>query len=206
MARIGEALPVFNRRPNVARWQLDNLSMVLHEHSGSQAVREVAQRSHKITRNLSRLVSSANPETVFGDTDQAFDLLLTARIGAFNEVATSISNLMNREAVRTVFVDGPVSTSVAQQFFRAPAALVLPDQSVTQVLVAALVLRPGGSSTHLQIEGRFSWAQERDEALAAVERLVRAYPEQWFPTRPLWNGPAEQHFPTEVPREAPVSS
>ncbi|HUG17317.1 MAG TPA: hypothetical protein VMM78_20090 [Thermomicrobiales bacterium] len=74
----------------------------------------------------------------------------------------------------------------------------MPGGDVTRVIVAALLLRPDGRTTHLHVAGSFAWPNQMAEALAAVESLIQAHADQWFPARALWREPGELLLSGEV--------
>ena len=82
-------------------------------------------------------------------------------------------------------------------FFRAPARLALPDGNVC-VGIATLLVRPGGRTTQLALRGPFTWPEQEDEVVRALERLIQAYAGQWMPERGLWDLPAELLLPGEI--------
>jgi hypothetical protein len=136
------------------------------------------------------------PRTQSIQASSRVDTWLTARVGAHWLLSGVLGDrLGSGQPVR--FVDDAIGLTKTT-FFRAPAQLCLPDSDVKTVGIAALVVRPGGRSTHLVVRGPYAWETHADAALGAVEDIVRVYHEQWTPFRALWSGPAEELLAGEV--------
>lgn len=198
MLRLLRSLAARVRRGSVADPLLClNLSFVLHERSASDAVRACAVSVHRTRSRLERLSRAHLSATVVGDPSMPFDVILTARLGADESLALSLATL-GAAAMRPVArIDSSDESLSEHPFFRSPAALAMP-MGRGRAVVAALVLRPDGHTTHLHVAGYFDLPSETGAAICAVEGLIQTYADQWSPRRELWAGPAEELLPGEV--------
>jgi hypothetical protein len=164
-----------------------NLSYVLHERSDSPAVRAVAREA---ARHRQRMGSAPGrlrrPVTKVGQLPSSDTLVISASIGLPHLLLAALE----RPGADLLLIDGD-GPSIPATFFRGDAELVLPATDCT-VIVAALVLRPGGSSSHLVVSDLRLWPEDRHIILDAVERLIQAFANQWHPAQPLWPVPAER--------------
>jgi hypothetical protein len=175
-----------------------NLSYVLHERSTSQAVRQCASRCRSNEKRVQRLTEPTGPSVVTGDPTLPHDHVLTAHLGAHAALSRSILAAGGTLAHEIVMIDAPGNDLRSHRFFRATAALRLPSDQPARVMVAALVLRPGGRSTQLAVAGCFDWPDEKALAICAVESLIRSYVDQWSPPRALWADSAEVLLQDEI--------
>ena len=106
-----------------------------------------------------------------------------------NEIAAKLG------VTSVVAVDVPSKTSGSLGFFRAPSRLALPVRAAEKVVVAATVIRPGGSSVDVVSSGLLPSVEASDAWLTALEHLVRTHIDQWRPPEALWDGPAEVLLP-----------
>jgi hypothetical protein len=120
---------------------------------------------------------------------------LTASVGVPAQFADAIADLTGTSP-RVIVVDRTGTTE--WPFFRAPARLLLPDESEQCIGVGVVVVRPDGRSAHLRVAGCYQWPQERDAMIRALETMVQAYADQWFPDHALWSGAAEQLLRGEI--------
>lgn len=175
-----------------------NLSFVLHERSSSQNVSDWAVKCRRASRQIRRLQTPYIFATSSGDVPDDARFVLTAHIGAHDSLARAIGTAGDVEPPRVVMIDGEGCLLEEHEFFHAPALLNVPPNETLTVLVAGLVLRPDGASTHLQIEGCFNWPGEKCQAIQAAESLVSTYGDQWLPPRMLWTEPAESLLAGEI--------
>lgn len=166
-----------------------NLSFVLHEHSASDAVTEMAHACERHARRIARLNLASLPSVPeAAATDDAVDIWLTATLGLPAATVPALS----ANGATVLFTDVHTGAATTElPFFRAPAQLSLPADTSLRVGVGALILRPGGASTRLITAGPFSWPAERAAAIRALECLIQRYADQWTPAAPLWPAPAE---------------
>lgn len=186
------------RRPNapIPHHLALNLSYVLHERSGSPAVRGAVAACQKHAAWL-----DGNHDlplaTIDGTTDFPVDAWLTATIG----LPRALGNVLRAESGSTaaiIRIDDTSSEVEMATFFRAEAALWLPVPAGATVGVASLVARPGRRDAYLITSGPFRWPDDRVAALRQVERLIQRDADQWAPTRALWAAPSEVLLAGEV--------
>jgi hypothetical protein len=120
-------------------------------------------------------------------------VMLTATVGLPLRLGRLASDLATRPHV--VIIDCPAFGGAEVEFFRAQAELTLPDAVVERLVVAAVVLRPGERTLQISSAGSFSWPAERDNALVALETVIRETASQWHAPRALWKQPAELTLP-----------
>ena len=173
-----------------------NLSYVLHERSGSAAVRDVvaACRTHAAWLDSGPVLPRA---TTDGAADFHVQAWLTATIGLHRALGDVLHAEAGYEAV-IIPIDGASSEVETATLFRAEAALWLPVPTGATIGVASLVARPGRRDTHRAVAGPFRWPDERVAALRQMERLIQRDADQWVPTRALWAAPAEVLLAGEV--------
>lgn len=166
-----------------------NLSYVLHEHSASRAVTDIAEACERHANHMAGL--DATPLPIVPEPSRAvegIELWLTVTLGL---PATTVQTL-SATGASVLFADVHAGTPTTEQTFcRAPAHLSLPSDTPLQVGIGAVILRPGATSARLITEGPFAWSTERFAAIRALERLVQSYTDQWMPRSPLWPAPAE---------------
>ena len=196
-----------------------NLSFVLHERSDSRAVCAVVERCRQhFARTMGSLEALARipltPTTAAGAPEAGIQAWLTANVGEPSRLqGLSGSGLDPRLPIICVDSDTvsvPNASTSANpglseactlrvvDFFRAPARLRLPSGWVGRVGVAAVVFRPDLLSLHAIYRGAFDWPAERTAALREVERLIQAHADQWWPSRQLWEAPAELLLEGEI--------
>lgn len=162
-----------------------NFSMVLHERSDSRPVMHAIKAAAKVP-SLSRSASHLRD----GDPGLNVDAWLVPGLGYPDRV----SSLLTSDAP-ILFIDRESDVSAVCTFFRAPARLVLPNDTCKTVGVAALIRRPGGKSLQIICRGPFAWTVERALALQTMEQLIQAHVDQWRPSARLWDHPAEEVLP-----------
>lgn len=168
-----------------------NHSFVLHERSDSAAVERTALLATAHAARLWR-VPAALPLIEERTLPPEIDCVLTAQMGLPARLAAIVGS-----GPRLRFIDHLGEQAEEVTFFRAAARLALP-QLPGRVVVAAVVLRPGGRSAHLVVAGPFDWPGQRDAVIAALERLLQRFIDQWFPCDALWSAPAEVLLAGEV--------
>lgn len=174
-----------------------NFSLVLHERSDSAAVAEHVNAAvgHAARIESGRFDGRATTPAI------GFDELATMRPEVILTATVGLPRLTQRLARRCpgaplLIVADRLNGGFSEvEFFRATAALALPEIPVSRLTVAAAMLRPGARSVELVAHGPFAWPSERLAALRALEDLIRDYLPQWHPPRRLWPGPAEDVLP-----------
>lgn len=170
-----------------------NFSFVLHESSSSLAVRKAAEASRRHSRARTRI-----EETILdGDPKIVVDAWITASIGLPDNLGAALreAGLPNNDVV---FVDRHDGQLQPVLFFREQATLTLASRAAQTVGVAALIVRPGGTSQQLIVRGPFDWGSGPTDALRALEEIIQAHIDQWMPQIRLWPAPAEILFPDEI--------
>jgi hypothetical protein len=133
---------------------------------------------------------------VSGDLPQHLTTIVSANVGLPGELPNALAATCNLQASNLVLIED-CGVLQEREFFRAPAKLHLPTQRST-VGVAALVVRPGGRSTHLRLAGTFAWPDDERQILDALEAIIQTHADQWIPERSLWDAPAERILGDEV--------
>ncbi|MDI3340194.1 MAG: hypothetical protein QJR03_06640 [Sphaerobacter sp.] len=192
-----------------------NFSFVLHEPASSELVGAFAARSHAEARRIHRaarrlaalpdpalrerivVLTEAGAAPNLGEPGEAQAPVATVHLGPWWLLPRVLGLVASAARPRPIhLLDQPTApTARPVTFFRATARLHLPDPAAQEhrpAWFAALVLRPGGDSLLL----RLTPLPGSDAALlAAAERAIRAYVEQWTCAEALWDGPAEARLP-----------